>query len=122
MGDCRHRRGDFRPIRRKKRILEESVQSDARQRSKSILALRCAPTGPFAGPLRPTILLVRDRSEHREITVPDTFVATAEQRWDAWQQRGVARDVLNRRRLLILTAFAALALASMLTGIALGGA
>ena len=54
--------------------------------------------------------------------MPDTFVATAEQRWDAWQQRGVARDVLSRRRLLILTAFAALALASMLTGIALGGA
>jgi hypothetical protein len=33
----------------------------------------------------------------------------------------VAPDELNRRRLLILAGFAALALASILTGIALGG-
>jgi hypothetical protein len=31
------------------------------------------------------------------------------------------RDEINRRRLLLLAAFAALALASMLTGIAIGG-
>lgn len=46
---------------------------------------------------------------------------SAEQRWAAWQQRGVAQDELNRRRLLILAGFTALALASMLTGVALGG-
>ena len=51
----------------------------------------------------------------------NAYVDTVEQRWAAWEQRGVAKDALNRRRLLIVTAFAALALASMLTGIALGG-
>jgi hypothetical protein len=61
--------------------------------------------------LRPPILLVRDRSEDREITVPDAHAVALP----------VTRDVLNRRRLLILAGFAALALASMLTGIALGG-
>jgi hypothetical protein len=57
--------------------------------------------------LRPSILLARDRSANREITVADAYVVTAE------------RDV-RHRRLLILAAFAALALTSMLTGIALG--
>jgi hypothetical protein len=70
--------------------------------------------------LRPSILLARDRSEHREITVADAHVVTADWRWEAWQQRGISRDALNRHRLLILAAFATLALASMLTGIALG--
>jgi len=46
---------------------------------------------------------------------------TAEGRWAAWQRRSDARDALTRRRLLVLAAFGALALASMLTGIALGG-
>jgi hypothetical protein len=46
---------------------------------------------------------------------------TAERRWQAWQERGVAHDVLTRRRLSLLAGFVALALASMLTGIALSG-
>ena len=62
-------------------------------------------------PLRPSILLARDRSGNREITVPDAHAVVLL----------VTRDVINRRRMLILAGFAALALASMLTGIALGG-
>jgi len=51
--------------------------------------------------------------------VADAQVHTADRHWGAWQ--GVEGDAVTRRRLLILAGFVALALASMLTGIALGG-
>jgi hypothetical protein len=71
--------------------------------------------------LRPSILLARDRSTYREIAVANVYVDTVDQRWADWQQRGVAHDAINRRRLVILAGFIALALASMLTRIALSG-
>jgi len=46
-----------------------------------------------------------------EITMPDASAVVLP----------VTRDAINRRRLLILAGFVALALASMLTGIALSG-
>ena len=92
------------------RILQESVQPDARQRSESIPVLRCAPTGSSPDPcaLQSCWCVIDPK---RETTMPDASAVLLP----------VSRDAINHRRLLILAGFVALALASMLTGIALSG-
>jgi len=52
-------------------------------------------------------------------TVPIAHDAE-KQRWDAWQQRGVARDARNRGRMGVVIAVVVLALAGMFGLILLG--
>ena len=60
----------------------------------------------------------------RVVSVDSTALSNgphaAERRWIAWQQRGVARDARNRRRMAALAAFVALAVAGRFVQIALG--